>query len=51
MHAMLKRYLILLLLFVAAIATHAQIFDPVAWNFGYEKKGENLYELIYCNYR
>jgi thiol:disulfide interchange protein DsbD len=44
---MLKRYLIFILLFVMAAASNAQIYDPVTWSFGYEKKGKNLYELVF----
>ncbi len=44
---MLKRYLILILVFVITATTNAQIYDPVTWSFGYEKKGENLYDLVF----
>lgn len=27
----------------------AQIFDPVSWEFGYEKKGDNQYELVFTS--
>ncbi len=30
-----------------AVNTHAQIYDPVTWDFSYEKKGGNEYELIF----
>ena len=33
-------------LFVAASAS-AQIYDPVTWDFSYEKKGDKQYELIF----
>lgn len=40
-----------LLLFISFIlfASHlsAQIYDPVTWDFSYEKKGDNQYELIF----
>ena len=29
-----------------SLTLQAQIFDPVTWEFGYEKKGEGNYELI-----
>jgi thiol:disulfide interchange protein len=29
------------------IPVHAQIFDPVSWDIGYEKKGDNLYDLVF----
>ena len=37
---------ILSFLFVAASAS-AQIYDPVTWDFSYEKKGDKQYELIF----
>ncbi len=40
------RFLLLLFSFLA-ISAQSQIFDPVTWDFGYEKKGNNLYELIF----
>lgn len=32
---------------VLASGTNAQIYDPVSWEFGYEKKSENSYELVF----
>jgi thiol:disulfide interchange protein len=29
------------------LLTSAQIYDPVTWDFSYEKKGDKLYELIF----
>jgi thiol:disulfide interchange protein len=29
------------------LLTSAQIYDPVTWDFSYEKKGDNQYELIF----
>jgi thiol:disulfide interchange protein len=40
------RFLLLPLSFLA-ISAQAQIFDPVTWDFGYEDKGNNLYELVF----
>ena len=42
------RKLILFISFIlyASIAT-AQIYDPVTWDFSYEKKGDKQYELIF----
>ncbi|HOX76353.1 MAG TPA: protein-disulfide reductase DsbD family protein, partial [Bacteroidales bacterium] len=37
---------ILLIFSLAAISGQAQIFDPATWSFGYEKKGDNSYEII-----
>ncbi len=42
-----KRKVILLFLGILAVMPlKAQIFDPVTWTFGYEKKGDKLYDLI-----
>jgi thiol:disulfide interchange protein DsbD len=30
-----------------AFNTHTQIYDPVTWDFSYEKKGGNEYELVF----
>ena len=43
---MFKRNLLLITAIFLALNLKAQIFDPVIWDFGYEKKGDNLYELI-----
>ena len=42
------RKLLLFILFIL-FASHlsAQIYDPVTWDFSYEKKGNNQYELIF----
>jgi thiol:disulfide interchange protein len=44
---MLKRSLLILTTLLLSAAIQAQIFDPVTWSFGYEKTGENLYELVF----
>jgi len=44
---MFKRNLLLITVIFLALNLKAQIFDPVVWDFGYEKKGDNLYELIF----
>jgi thiol:disulfide interchange protein len=42
------RKLTLLLYFILfSLITSAQIYDPVTWDFSYEKKGEKQYELIF----
>jgi len=41
-----KRILIIPLMIIS-LAVRGQIFDPVTWKFGYEKKGEGNYELIF----
>jgi thiol:disulfide interchange protein len=33
--------------FLLAVNVHAQIYDPVTWDFSYEKKGANEYELVF----
>ena len=40
-----NHYILLLFTFISLTA-NSQIFDPVDWNFGYEKKGENTFEII-----
>jgi thiol:disulfide interchange protein len=44
---MLKRSLLILTTLLLSATIQAQIFDPVTWSFGYEKTGENLYELVF----
>jgi thiol:disulfide interchange protein len=44
---MQKRTLSILLFGFFAITLQAQIYNPVAWDFSYEKKGENIYDLIF----
>jgi thiol:disulfide interchange protein DsbD len=45
---MLKRVLLYTVAFLLpALSTSAQIYDPVTWDFGYEKKSENNYELVF----
>lgn len=41
-----KRILIIPLMLISLVI-RGQIFDPVTWKFGYEKKGEGNYELIF----
>ena len=43
------RYKSLLILFfiLLSVSLSAQIYNPVSWGFGYEKKGDNLYELVF----
>jgi thiol:disulfide interchange protein DsbD len=42
-----KRNYLILLFSILAVTLHSQIYDPVKWDFRYEKKGENKYELIF----
>ena len=39
------KHIVLLFSFIA-VSAQAQIFDPATWSFGYEKKGNNTYEII-----
>ena len=41
-----KPFFLSLILAVAGVAS-AQIYDPVSWDFSYEKKGDNRYELVF----
>lgn len=42
----MKKTLVTLFVLVPMLA-YSQIFDPVTWNFGYNKTGENEYELVF----
>ena len=42
-----KRSLIIILISLLTITIQAQIYDPVTWDFGYEKKGNDQYELVF----
>jgi thiol:disulfide interchange protein len=44
---MARRFFLMNIILFLAVALQAQIFDPVTWSFGYEKTGDNLYELIF----
>lgn len=45
---MFKRHLTTLLFSLFLInGTISQIYDPVTWTFGYEKKGDNAYALVF----
>jgi len=37
----------LLILLTLTVTVSAQIYDPVTWDFSYEKKGEGVYELVF----
>lgn len=43
----MKRLLFTIALILTAPTLFSQIYDPVSWNFSYEKKGEKIYELIF----
>ena len=42
----LKRKLLLTLTVFITVTLHSQIFDPVTWDFTFEKKGANQFELV-----
>jgi thiol:disulfide interchange protein len=44
---MFRRLSIIILLIFVKSYVSAQIFDPVTWDFSYEKKGNNQYEIIF----
>ena len=44
---MIKRSSLLLTAFLLSALVRAQIYDPVTWNFRYEKTGDHLFELIF----
>jgi thiol:disulfide interchange protein DsbD len=44
---MQKRNISILVFSFLAITLQAQIYDPVTWDFRYEKKDDNKYELIF----
>lgn len=44
---MSRRSVTAALLLIITINAAAQIYDPVAWTFGYEKKGSGSYELVF----
>ena len=44
---MIRRFIIFALLIVTSFRVGAQIYDPVSWDFSYEKKGDKQYEIIF----
>ncbi len=44
---MIRRLTIIALLLVASFKITAQIYDPVSWDFSYEKKSAKQFELIF----
>jgi thiol:disulfide interchange protein DsbD len=44
---MIRKLTIIFTLFLLASYASAQIYDPVSWEFGFEKKGDKEYELIF----
>jgi len=43
----MRRLLIFISFLIFALSASAQIYDPVTWDFSYEKKGDKQYELIF----
>ena len=43
-----KLQFLLFLLVILSRGLSAQIYDPVSWEFSYEKKGNNRYDLIFA---
>ena len=43
---MYRRTVFTISLLFAVLSAAAQIFDPVTWEFGYEKKADNKYDII-----
>ena len=44
---MLKRLILITLAIILTHNAHGQIYDPVTWDFSYEKKGNKQYELVF----
>jgi thiol:disulfide interchange protein len=44
---MLRKLTLFVSLFLVAVNASSQIYDPVSWDFRFEKKGEKQYELIF----
>ncbi|MCX6325117.1 MAG: thioredoxin family protein [Bacteroidia bacterium] len=44
---MIRKLTIIISLLLVASYASSQIYDPVSWDFGFEKKGEKQYELIF----
>ena len=43
----MRKFALFLFLILSASFTSAQVYDPVTWEFGYEKTGDRQYELIF----
>jgi len=44
---MLKKLALIIVLIVTAVNASSQIYDPVSWEFSFEKTGDKQYELIF----
>jgi len=43
----MRKLLLLVSIFLYGLSLSAQIYDPVTWDFSYEKKADKVYELIF----
>ena len=43
----MRKLLLVIFFILSASNLSAQIYDPVTWDFSFEKKGEKQYELIF----
>jgi thiol:disulfide interchange protein len=43
----MRKFILFMSFILFASTASAQIYDPVTWNFSYEKKGDKQYELIF----
>jgi thiol:disulfide interchange protein len=44
---MIRKRIIIVLFILTSLKAGAQIYDPVVWNFSYEKKSTNQFDLIF----
>jgi len=42
----MRKLVIAILVSAASLILHSQVSDPVTWSFGYQKTGENRYDII-----
>ena len=43
---MLRKLALLICFFLQVSIAHSQVFDPVTWDFGYEKTGDNQFDIV-----
>jgi len=43
----MRRFILFIFSILFATLASAQVYDPVTWDFGYEKTGEKQYELVF----
>jgi hypothetical protein len=44
---MMRKHIFFISFILFASYASSQIYDPVSWTFGYEKKGDKQYELVF----